>query len=135
MDNYKRDVFAPYSLTLHLLAENIDDSPIIVEGSDSEPDQDKDDDFWTYDRALIASFAEVDARFSALRVWRSDVASKNAWSAWVVFSDKQLIALADANPSTLDELGNVPGISAKKVSSYGQDILNILGGRTPSSSL
>lgn len=85
------------------------------------------DDFWTYDREQIASFAEVDARFSALRVWRLAIARANAWSAWVVFTDKQLTAIAEANPSTLDELGQVPGISLKKISSYGQDVLNVLG--------
>lgn len=124
-------MFAPYSLTLHLPVENIDDFPTVA----SEPAEGNDDDFWTYDRELIASFAEVDARFSALRVWRSDVASKNSWSPWVVFTDKQLIALADANPSTLDALGQVPGISSEKVSSYGQDVLNVLGERTPRTSV
>jgi hypothetical protein len=90
-----------------------------------------DDDFWTYDRGQIASFAEVDARFSALRVWRLAVARENSWSAWIVFTDKQLTAIADANPSTLDELSKIQGISPKKVSSYGPDVLKVLGGRTP----
>lgn len=104
--------------------------PIVIPEPEPTIAQDE-TDFWTYDRNKVASFAEVDARFSALRVWRLAVARENSWSAWIVFSDKQLTAIANANPSTLDELSKIPGLSSKKVSNYGSDVIKVLSGRTP----
>lgn len=115
----KSSVLDPYFLESLLPLE-------IAEDSSAD-----DTDFWTYNRDIIASFAEVDARFSALRVWRLAVARENSWSARIVFSDKQLTAIANANPSTLDELSKIPGLSSKKVSNYGADVIKVLSGRTP----
>lgn len=92
---------------------------------------DDDTDFWTYDRQKVASFAEVDARVAALKTWRLAVARENSWSPWIVFTDNQLIAIADVNPSTLDELSTIQGISPKKVSNYGVDVIKVLSRKTP----
>ena len=115
----KSSVLDPYFLESLLPLE-------IAEDSSAD-----DTDFWTYDRDIIASFAEVDSRFSALRLWRLIVARENSWSTWMVFSDKQLTAIADANPSTLDELSKIPGLSSKKISNYGQDVIKVLSRKTP----
>lgn len=116
-NNYQYDKLA-------ILARSSLDSFLPLE---IEEDSSADDiDFWTYDRDTITSFAEVDSRFTALRVWRLVVARENSWSVWVVFTDEQLTAIADANPSNLNELGQVPGISSEKLSCYGQDVLKAL---------
>lgn len=119
--------YQPHASTI--LDPDFLDSLLPVESNDDSTADDT--DFWTYDRNKVASFAEVDARFTALRVWRLTVARENLWSAWMVLSDKQLTAIADANPSTLDELSKIPGLSSKKISNYGQDVIKVLSGKTP----
>ncbi len=65
-------------------------------------------------------------RFDALKAWRSDVAREKALPAYVVFHDATLAAMAAAEPTTLAGLGQISGVGAKKLESYGADILRVL---------
>ncbi len=65
-------------------------------------------------------------RFEALKAWRSDVAREKALPAYVVFHDATLAAMAAAEPATLADLGQISGVGAKKLESYGAEILRVL---------
>jgi hypothetical protein len=90
---------------------------------------DGDEDFWTYDREQIASYADTDARFTALRLWRSAKAQDLGWPTYCVFRDKDLTVIAEINPKTLDELAKISGVGSKKLADYGTDILNVLASK------
>ena len=47
--------------------------------------------------------------------------------AYVVFNDSTLQAIAEPRPTTLRELGGLPGIGAKKLELYGEDVLATVG--------
>lgn len=134
-DNRATDKIKKFEPARPNLAHAIDTNhleSLVADMEDHIPNPANDDkDFWTYDRQKVASFAEVDARVAALKTWRLAVARENSWSPWIVFTEKQLIAIADANPSTLDELSAIQGISQKRVSSYGADVIKVLSGKTP----
>lgn len=85
-----------------------------------------DEDFWVYDRNQIASFGDADARFTALRLWRSAKAQGLGWQPYRIFHDKDLRAIAGANPKTLNELTEISGVGPKKLEDYGAEILNVL---------
>ena len=46
--------------------------------------------------------------------------------AFVVFTDATLIAIAEARPQTLDELGELAGIGSSKLERYGEAVLEII---------
>jgi ATP-dependent DNA helicase RecQ len=46
----------------------------------------------------------------------------------VVFHDATLAEMARVQPDTLDALGAVSGVGAKKLEAYGREILRVLGG-------
>jgi ATP-dependent DNA helicase RecQ len=61
-----------------------------------------------------------------LRAWRTEVAKKHGIPAYVVFHDATLAELVRLRPQTENELRQVPGIGARKLESYGEDLLEIL---------
>jgi ATP-dependent DNA helicase RecQ len=65
-------------------------------------------------------------RFEALKAWRSEVARERALPAYVVFHDATLAAMAAAEPTSLADLGKISGVGAKKLETYGADILRVL---------
>ncbi|MFM2406159.1 MAG: helicase RecQ, partial [Pseudomonadota bacterium] len=65
-------------------------------------------------------------RFEALRAWRSGVAREHNVPAYVVFNDATLIEMARRQPGTLDELGEVSGVGARKLEAYGEALLAVL---------
>ena len=67
------------------------------------------------------------ARFAALKAWRAEVAKAHNLPAYVVFHDATLAEMARAHPATLDELGQISGVGAKKLQAYGAEILRVLG--------
>ena len=67
------------------------------------------------------------ARFGALKAWRADVARAHNVPAYVVFHDATLAEMARACPGTLEALGGISGVGAKKLERYGSDILRLLG--------
>jgi ATP-dependent DNA helicase RecQ len=43
-----------------------------------------------------------------------------------VFHDATLAAMAQQQPATLDALGTISGVGAKKLQAYGREILRVL---------
>ncbi|MCW4385460.1 DNA helicase RecQ [Salinibacterium sp. SYSU T00001] len=69
--------------------------------------------------------------FEALRSWRAAQAREQGVPAYVVFGDATLRAIATARPSTLGELAGISGVGQKKLDTYGEQVLAIVGGGTP----
>ncbi|WP_374587408.1 DNA helicase RecQ [Ideonella dechloratans] len=76
--------------------------------------------------ALATLDAEGQARFAALKAWRAEVAREHNLPAYIVFTDATLRQMAEQAPSSLDELGQVSGVGAKKLEAYGRQILRVL---------
>jgi DNA helicase-2/ATP-dependent DNA helicase PcrA len=71
-----------------------------------------------------------EAVFESLRAWRLSVAQANSLPAFVIFTDATLMAIAEAKPSGLSDLGRVSGVGKGKLERYGEAVLAILGGET-----
>ena len=67
------------------------------------------------------------ACFDALKAWRASVAREHNLPAYVVFHDATLAEMARLRPQSLDELGAISGVGAKKLDAYGMDILRVVG--------
>lgn len=67
------------------------------------------------------------ARFEALKAWRAEVAREHNLPAYIVFHDATLAEMAQALPDSLDALGQISGVGAKKLEAYGREILRVLG--------
>ncbi len=70
--------------------------------------------------------APAQARFDALKAWRSEVAREHSLPAYVIFQNITLAEMARQHPRSLEELAGVSGVGAKKLEAYGQDILRVL---------
>ena len=70
--------------------------------------------------------AEGSARFEALKAWRAEVAREHNLPAYVVFHDAHLAEMAKLQPDSLDALGEISGVGAKKLEAYGREILRVL---------
>ena len=70
---------------------------------------------------------EALARFDALKAWRAEVAREHNLPAYIVFHDATLAEMAQAAPVSLDSLGEISGVGAKKLEAYGREILRVLG--------
>jgi ATP-dependent DNA helicase RecQ len=66
-------------------------------------------------------------RFAALKAWRAEVAKEHNLPAYVVFHDATLAEMARSQPGSLDALGEISGVGAKKLEAYGREILRVLG--------
>ena len=67
-------------------------------------------------------------RFAALKAWRAEIAREHNLPAYVVFHDATLAEMARAEPESLDALGGISGVGAKKLEAYGSEILRVLSG-------
>jgi DNA helicase-2/ATP-dependent DNA helicase PcrA len=74
-------------------------------------------------KAKVVLDGEAGELFERLRAWRSSAAQAASVPAYVVFNDSTLQAIAETRPATLRELGGLPGIGAKKLELYGEDVL------------
>ena len=72
--------------------------------------------------------ADATERFIALKAWRAEVAREHNLPAYVVFHDATLAEMARACPQTLDDIGEISGVGAKKLDAYGREILRVLAG-------
>ena len=70
--------------------------------------------------------ADGTARFEALKAWRAEVAREHNLPAYIVFHDATLAEMAQAMPDSLDALGQISGVGAKKLEAYGREILRVL---------
>ena len=66
-------------------------------------------------------------RFAALKAWRGEVAREHNLPAYIVFHDATLAEMAKTQPDSLDALGEISGVGAKKLEAYGREILRVLG--------
>jgi ATP-dependent DNA helicase RecQ len=64
--------------------------------------------------------------FEQLRALRREIARDEGVPAYMVFPDRTLIEMAEAMPSTLDEMRGVQGIGERKLSLYGEAFLDAL---------
>ncbi|MCZ9309205.1 ATP-dependent helicase [Corynebacterium uberis] len=71
--------------------------------------------------------AEADAAvFEGLRAWRSERARELDVPAYIVFSDATLTAIAEALPSTNEELLDISGVGPVKIEKFGPSLLQAL---------
>ncbi|MEA2944665.1 MAG: ATP-dependent helicase RecQ [Bradyrhizobium sp.] len=63
---------------------------------------------------------------AALRTWRSEVARKRGFPAYVVLHDSTIDGIAAARPATLDQLRGIAGIGEKKLEHYGEELIALV---------
>ena len=64
--------------------------------------------------------------FENLRLWRKQTAEEQGVPPYVIFHDATLAAIASLKPDSIEALGEVPGIGAKKLDAYGWELLRLL---------
>ncbi len=67
--------------------------------------------------------------YERLREWRSGQARELGQPAYCVFTDKTLIAIAEAVPDDEGELARIPGVGVRKFHRFGADVLAICAGQ------
>ncbi len=67
--------------------------------------------------------------YERLREWREDRASGLGQPAFCVFTDKTLIAIAEAVPDDEGELARIPGVGVRKFHRFGAEVLAICAGQ------
>ncbi|MGV2917944.1 ATP-dependent DNA helicase UvrD2 [Streptomyces alfalfae] len=67
--------------------------------------------------------------YERLREWRSVQAGRLGQPAYCVFTDKTLIAIAEAVPEDEGELARIPGVGVRKFHRFGADVLAICAGQ------
>ncbi len=77
-------------------------------------------------KAAVALDDAAQARFTALKTWRAEVAKEHNLPAYVIFHDATLAAIAEQNPQTLDDLNGISGIGARKLEAYGEAVLRFV---------
>ncbi len=79
--------------------------------------------------AVKAMVSDEDAPLlSALKAKRRALAEAQRVPAYVVFTDRTLIEMAEKRPTTLDEMAGIGGVGAKKLERYGALFLEIISG-------
>ena len=68
---------------------------------------------------------------SALKAKRRALAETARVPAYVIFTDKTLIEMAEMRPVTLDQMARIGGVGAKKLDRYGAAFMTIIAGDTP----
>jgi len=69
---------------------------------------------------------EKAARLENLKLWRSEKAKQLGIQVGVVFPGSYLEILANAPPSKLDEMAQVPGMRRWRVDEFGEEVLKVL---------
>ncbi len=67
----------------------------------------------------------------ALKAQRRALAEAQKVPAYVIFTDRTLIEMAERRPSTLDEMARIGGVGAKKLDRYGATFLAVVTGAEP----
>lgn len=76
--------------------------------------------------APIELDAPAQARYAALKAWRSEVAKSHNLPAYVIFHDATLAAIAQAAPHDVQSLQDIAGIGVKKLEAYGHEVLRVV---------
>ncbi|MFC0349258.1 DNA helicase RecQ [Undibacterium danionis] len=66
------------------------------------------------------------AIFERLRWWRVETAKAHNTAAFIIFHDTTLREIAKAKPRSLDDLRGVTGVGAKKLESYGDELVKLI---------
>ena len=77
-------------------------------------------------RELVAE--EHAPLLSALKAKRRFLAEQASVPAYIIFTDRTLIEMAETRPMTLDEMARIGGVGAKKLDSYGRAFLEVITG-------
>ncbi len=79
--------------------------------------------------AVKSMVSEEDAPLlSALKAKRRALAEAAKVPAYIIFTDRTLIEMAEKRPMTLDGMAQIGGIGAKKLESYGAEFLQVIAG-------
>ena len=79
--------------------------------------------------AVKAMVSEEDAPLlSALKAKRRALAEAAKVPAYIIFTDRTLIEIAQTRPQTLDDMARIGGIGAKKLERYGDAFLEVVSG-------
>ncbi len=68
---------------------------------------------------------------AALKARRRALAEAAGAPAYIIFTDRTLIEMAETRPATLDAMARINGVGAKKLASYGQAFLDVINGAAP----
>jgi ATP-dependent DNA helicase RecQ len=80
-------------------------------------------------RAMVA---EDDAPLlAALKAKRRELAEAAGAPAYIIFTDRALIEMAQAKPRTLDDMARISGVGAVKLERYGAAFLQVITGLAP----
>ncbi|MYX46573.1 UvrD-helicase domain-containing protein [Streptomyces sp. SID89] len=69
--------------------------------------------------------------YERLREWRQEQARRSGQPAFCVFTDRTLMAIAEAAPDDERELARIPGVGMRKLRRHGADVLAICAGQEP----
>ncbi|MGK5626914.1 ATP-dependent DNA helicase UvrD2 [Streptomyces sp. URMC 123] len=72
-----------------------------------------------------------EALYERLREWRMEQAKELGQPAYCVFTDKTLMAIAEAVPATESELAGISGVGRRKLDRFGADVLALCAGEEP----
>jgi len=77
-------------------------------------------------RALVSD--EDAPLLSALKAKRRALAEAAKMPAYIVFTDRTLIEMAESRPRTLDDMALINGVGARKLEQYGHAFLEVING-------
>jgi ATP-dependent DNA helicase RecQ len=77
--------------------------------------------------AAAATDPASQALFERLREWRRALAAEKRLPPYVIFHDATLREIAERQPRSLDELGNITGVGARKLEAYGEALVALIG--------
>ncbi|WP_201776775.1 ATP-dependent DNA helicase UvrD2 [Streptacidiphilus anmyonensis] len=72
-----------------------------------------------------------EALYERLRDWRGRTAREQGLPGYCVFTDATLIAIAEQQPGSLPELGQISGVGRAKLDKYGEAVLSLCAGADP----
>lgn len=92
----------------------------------------------TADRAafnrLLGELDEFErARYDRLLAWRRVEAYEEGAPQYVIFGNKEALAIARQAPRTIEALGQIPGVGRRRLQKHGHKILELLHGPNPNS--
>ena len=79
-------------------------------------------------RSFEASDAPNSTHMTLLKDWRMKEANAQGVPAYVIFHDATLAEIAARQPSSLEELAEIPGIGKRKLERYGEALLELIAG-------
>ncbi|MET8679178.1 ATP-dependent DNA helicase UvrD2 [Streptomyces sp. NPDC004647] len=72
-----------------------------------------------------------EALYERLHAWRAEQAAETGQPAFCVFTDKTLMAIAEAVPADESQLVAIAGVGARKLNRFGADVLALCAGQEP----